>query len=176
MAAVHGNQQSGWPVEELMNGLTLLLLTSARWEPRDQAGRKKPIIPGQPHLFFYFFLDVEFFKRWWKSFDWDTVYSICCAGNFSKKKFYWRKVVNFPNQKNNWMIFLMIEFSSFLCRFNFFFLVVYIADSLSFRKPEGLIQVGWRTRLRIEEDETKADNSQFQPLRFAYPMNSSSSF
>jgi hypothetical protein len=63
MAAVHGNQQSGWPVEELMNGLTLLLLTSARWEPRDQAGRKKPIIPGQPHLFFYFFLDVEFFKR-----------------------------------------------------------------------------------------------------------------
>ncbi len=66
MAAVHGNQQSGgWPpgrVDE--RPYSLILLTSARWEPRDQAGPKKPIIPGQPHLFIIIFLlDVELFKR-----------------------------------------------------------------------------------------------------------------
>jgi len=49
-------------LEELMNGLTLLLLTSARWEPRDQAGPKKPIIPGQPHLLFFFFWMSSFLK------------------------------------------------------------------------------------------------------------------
>ncbi len=59
-------------------------------------------------------------------------------GIFSTK-FYWRKVVNFPNKKENWMIFLMIEFSmpiQLLLSYSVYRL------SLSFRKPEGLIQVG----------------------------------
>ena len=88
------------------------------------------------------------------------------------------KVVSALHSKDmdNWMMILFFWLLNFF--FSFWFNCEYITPFIKKVESQCWIQIGWRTRLRIEliieQNKTKKGQT-IQPLRFAYPMNSSPS-